>query len=143
MLWIIWLWMHALKRQKCLYVKVTGGHHLPIYRWILNFYNFSFLSKIKQISFTFRRRHFQHKWKEHTNKFIKLYSECSLRQSKTSLQKGFFKLTEISLSFSFCRYKTLSPPYCLRYFPYYLLWKNRGVQFVSDLINHENKQFYS
>jgi hypothetical protein len=28
-------------------------------------------------------------------------------------------------------------------FPYYLLWKNRGVQFVSDLINHENKQFYS
>jgi hypothetical protein len=25
-------------------------------------------------------------------------------------------------------------------FPYYLLWKNRGVQFVSDLINHENKQ---
>ena len=39
---------------------------------------------------------------------------ASLRQSKTSLQKGFFKLTEISLSFSFCRYKTLSPPYCLR-----------------------------
>jgi hypothetical protein len=28
-------------------------------------------------------------------------------------------------------------------FPYYLLWKNRGMQFVSDLINHENKQFYS
>jgi hypothetical protein len=28
-------------------------------------------------------------------------------------------------------------------FPYYLLWKNRGVQFVSDLINHENKQFYN
>jgi hypothetical protein len=28
-------------------------------------------------------------------------------------------------------------------FPYYLLWKNRGVQFVSDLNNHENKQFYS
>jgi hypothetical protein len=26
-------------------------------------------------------------------------------------------------------------------FPYYLLWKNRGVQFVSDL--NENKQFYS
>jgi hypothetical protein len=39
---------------------------------------------------------------------------ASLRQSKTSLQKGFFKLTEISLSFSFCRYKTLSPPCCLR-----------------------------
>ena len=39
---------------------------------------------------------------------------ASLRQSKTSLQKGFFKLTEMSLSFSFCRYKTLSPPYCLR-----------------------------
>jgi hypothetical protein len=25
----------------------------------------------------------------------------------------------------------------------YLPWKNRGVHFVSDLINHENKQFYS
>jgi hypothetical protein len=32
---------------------------------------------------------------------------ASLRQSKTSLQKGFFNLTEISLRFSFCRYKTL------------------------------------
>jgi hypothetical protein len=48
-----------------------------------------------------------------------------LGQSKTSLQKRFFKLTEISLSFSFCRYKTLSPPYCLR------------------SVNHENKKFYS
>jgi hypothetical protein len=28
-------------------------------------------------------------------------------------------------------------------FPYYLLWKHRGVQFASDLINHENKQIYS
>ena len=41
-----------------------------IVRCILNFHNFSFLSKIKQISFTFRRRHFQHKWKNtQTNLF--------------------------------------------------------------------------
>ena len=70
-------------------------------------------------SFPNMENHLKKKNSKYLNDKMSLTEEsvcgfASLRQSKTSLQKGFFKLTEISLSFSFSRYKTLSPPYCLR-----------------------------
>jgi hypothetical protein len=95
----------------------------------------NFSKKIKEVSAILKS--WQHRKLTLMGKIS--YKISCLRQSKTSLQKGFFKLTEISLSFSFCRYKTLSPPYCLRSV------KNNFCHLPSgcDLINHENKQFYS